>query len=725
MSRPPHIADLSGRPGAGGRRLRLRIGIDSGGTFTDFYVSARGQSFVFKVPSTPDDPARAVLDGLEHLLGMRAWDSAESAARRKRTRGPVRPAVGIVHGTTVGTNALLTRSGARTALVTTAGFEDLIEIGRQNRDSLYDLAADRPPPLAARHLRFGLRERVFVVPAAAERGPHRGRGAAVQVEGRVPPSPRAIARLLGRLRAARVESVAVGFLHSYLDPSNERRVERALEAAGLSVTASHRISSEYREYERFQTALANAYLQPIAGHYLSRLASGVRPARLTVLQSDGTTATPAAASREPVRTVLSGPAGGALAARVLARRLGDRRVLAFDMGGTSTDTSLIDGDLPRTSQGRVAGLPIRSPMIEVHTVGAGGGSVARRDAAGALRVGPESAGADPGPACYGRGTLPTVTDAHLILGRLGENDLLGGEFPVDARRARLAAGVLARSLAMSVEETAEGILEVVEATMERALRAVSIGRGKDPRRFALYAFGGAGGLHACRLAERLGIRRVVIPPGPGVFSASGLAAASPGVETSATLFAALGDRARIGAALRVLEAQAMARLEEQGIDQGAFRVRRFADLRYEGQSHEIMVPYGGRMARAFVRAHRDRYGHEREGARVEVVTLRVRASVPTPRSAGSRGSNTEGPAQARVRGKGVRVLIVFGGRRVSCRVIARATLGSRMRIAGPARITEYSGTTFVPPGWRASPGPAGTLVLGTVRARAQKGSGGT
>lgn len=787
---------------------RYRIGIDTGGTFTDFTVLGPDRGFIVKVPSTPDDPSRAVLQGLEQILDRIAdrTGTRRGAATTAERPGEARPfqsrmeglgtgarrrllaSCDLVHGTTVGTNALITRRVARTAFITTAGFEDLVEIGRQNRESLYDLAADRPHPLVPRGLRFGVRERVYTGvpggdPSPAQRKgsreggrqapggglpPRRGRLSMVE---RTPPTRAALARLRRDLRKLDVESIAIGFLHSYLDPAHEEAAADALRTLGVPVTLSYRISGEYREYERFSTAIANAALQPIVSRYLRDLSAGVAPAPLAILQSDGTTGTAASAAEEPVRTVLSGPAGGALAAFDLARHLRDAHVLSFDMGGTSTDAVLIDRDLPRVPMGRIGGLPLRAPTIDVRTVGAGGGSIARRDPAGALRVGPDSAGADPGPACYGKGETPTVTDAHLVLGRLGERDLLGGEFEVDASRSRSAIGRLARSLGLSLDRTAEGILTVVEATMERALRAISLEQGRDPRTHALYAFGGAGGLHACALAQRLGITRIVIPPGPGVFSATGLAGAVAGVEVAATLLASSTEAGALRACFARLEQRARARLREQGHGSRPLDLVHRADLRYAGQSHEITVPYGPSMVATFHSVHRERFGHAREGCEVEVVTLRVRAHALEPRGAVrfaparsvssesrdpgadpsgppkkdgssrpslltsrrvSRGGAAIAPPAERV---GVRDLggdraraasprssanVIYLGKRLSCPVLRRELIQKDGAVRGPARITEYSATTFVAPGWTGRPGPHGTLVLTTRWERQQR-----
>jgi N-methylhydantoinase A len=716
---------------------RVRIGIDTGGTFTDFHVLAGRGSFVLKVPSTPADPAVAFFVGLDRIadrLSATSSASATAASRtgpRARRPDPLADAE-VVHGTTVGTNALLTRRTARAAFVTTGGFEDLIEIGRQNRPALYDLSSRRPSPLVPRALRFGLGERTWVgaavrgeEPSGRGRGRRGSSGTAARSE-RIAPSQAELKRLARRLKRAGVESVAIGFLNAYFDPRNERAAGRAMRDLGVPITLSHRIAGEYREYERFSTAIANAALQPLMGRYLARVGGGAAPARVAILQSDATTAAASAAGEEPVRTVLSGPAGGALAALGLAERLGEACVLSFDMGGTSTDAVLIDGGLPRVSIGRIGGLPLRTPMIDVRTVGAGGGSIARRDAGGALRVGPESAGADPGPACYGRSDLPTVTDAHIVLGRLGPADLLGGEFPVNAARSRAAIARLGRALGLNPERAAEGILTVVESTMERVLRSVSLEQGRDPRLFTLCGFGGAAGLHVCALAARLGMNRIVIPPAPGVFSATGLASASAGVEAAQTLLAHPEERARIDEAFSRLEKQAQARLERQGRRGADVRFERSADLRFAGQSHELTIPWSARAAQAFVRAHRRRFGYAREGAPIEIVTLRVRAAARD--SGGARGADGRvSPLAETPAGRGVaapvrasagrrRTEMIVGGRRAVCPVLAREDLRPGAHLDGPARITEYSSTTFVAPGWRARAERAGTLVL-TLRGK--------
>ncbi|MEE9275390.1 MAG: hydantoinase/oxoprolinase family protein, partial [bacterium] len=458
-----------GRPAA-----PVRVGVDTGGTFTDFILVERGRVRVHKVLSTPDNPARAILRGLADLFG----ENGERGA----------PALDLTHGSTVATNALLTRRGAKTALVTTAGFEDVIEIGRQNRKELYDLAYRRPPALVPRRLRFGVRERLDE------------RGEVIE-----PLDEEDLASLAERLRAAGAESVAICFLHSYANPAHEKRVERALRGAGFFVSASSRVLPEYREYERMSTTCVNAYVGPLMIRYLGDLERKLGAGVLRVMQSIGGTISGGMASREAVRTILSGPAGGVVGAFEVSRRAGFDRVITLDMGGTSTDVSLLQGEIGFTSETEVAGCPIRVPVIDIHTVGAGGGSIARRDPGGALEVGPESAGADPGPMCYGKGREVTVTDANLYLGRLDPARFLGGRMRLHPEAVESGIAKLAASLGLEPVQAAEGVLRVADQHMARAIRLITLERGHDPREFALASFGGAGAMHACSLARILNI----------------------------------------------------------------------------------------------------------------------------------------------------------------------------------------------------------------------------
>jgi len=578
------------------------VGVDTGGTFTDFILFDGREIRTHKVLSTPDDPSRAVLQGLREIGALDA---------------------DVVHGSTVATNAFLERKGARVALLTTKGFEDLLEIGRQERGSLYDLMWERPEPLIPRSRRFGVRERI-------------------DSKGRV------ITPIdLAAVRKIRADHVAVCFLHSYANPKHERAAGRILKHASLSCD----VLPEYREYERLSTTVLNAYVAPVVEKYVARLKR--RLPRLRILASDGGAITPESASRRAAQTLLSGPAGGVIA----AQSLGFDRVISFDMGGTSTDVCLIDGAAKVTKEGAIGGLPLRVPHFEIHTVGAGGGSIARMDEGGALRVGPESAGATPGPICYGRGgKLPTVTDANLALGRIDPARFLGG-------RMKLAPVQLRRSFA-------EGILEVANANMERALRRVSVERGHDPADFWLVAFGGAGPLHACALAGRLGMKGVVVPRWPGLLSALGMVLADATVEKSRTVL-------RREIPWRELEAEALRELKG--------KVERYVEARYQGQSHEIRIAEKS----DFHEAHRRLYGFSRREP-VEIVNAIVRVTAaqrkPEPRRIARGGKSWTGSVE-------------------------RSELRAGDRVRGPAVISEDNATCWVERGWTGRVDEYGNIVI--------------
>jgi N-methylhydantoinase A len=626
----------------------MRIGVDAGGTFTDFVVLHNdGRMETFKLRSSPGDPASVILAGLERV--------ARSAD--------------VVHGSTVATNALLERKGARTAFVTTAGFEDLLEIGRQNRAELYNLTPAPRQLLADRELCFGVRERTY----------HDGTVA-------VRPS---VAGLGKRLRLAQVKAVAICFLHSYRNAVNERAVAKALGGGDWYLCTSHEISPEFREYERGSTTFINAYVGPLMETYLTEL-SRARRYRIAIMQSNGGFLSAQQAAKHAVRTVLSGPAGGVVGALETARLSGYRRVLGFDMGGTSTDVSLADGAPRESTESMVAGFPIRVPMLDIHTVGAGGGSIARVDAGGLLRVGPESAGADPGPACYGVGTEATVTDAHVVLGRISAAQLLGGAMAIDVERAGAAVDRVARKMKLDRIAAAAGILRVTNANMERAIRVVSVERGYDPRDFALVAFGGSGGLHACDIARELGIETVLVPEYAGALSALGMlmadavrdyAAGVLGREDLEKQFAALERRARR--------------------ESPAAEIERSADLRYRGQSYELNVPWPG-AARAFHREHARIYGYATPEREIEVVTIRVRARQRVAKPKLTREPFRKGRTETR------RVWVEGGWRDIPA--LPRAQVGSR-RIAGPALILDYGSTTLVTPGWWYRNDRSGNLII--------------
>jgi N-methylhydantoinase A len=675
----------------GGKERRVRVGVDTGGTFTDFVCHAGRRAWIFKVPSTPDDPSRAIAEGLRRV-------AREAGVRLRELE--------VVHGTTVGTNALLERKGARAALVTTEGFEDVLVIGRQARGQLYNLNWTRPAPLVEDSLRFGVRERVAADGSVIEE---------LETE--------EVAALVRKLKRARVESVAVCLLFSFAHPEHERKIERSLasELEGVPLSVSHRILPEYREFERTSTVAINAYLQPLMGTYLGRLGRHVPPRHLRVMQSSGGSISARAAAEEPVRTILSGPAGGVVGATHAARAAGFDDIITFDMGGTSTDVALCaSGSLRLTNEASVAGLPVAVPVLDIHTVGAGGGSIARVDVGGSLRVGPRSAGAVPGPACYGRSTLPTVTDANLVLGRFGGADLLGGEFKLDEGRAVEALAALAREIRkasgreVSAAEAALGVVRVVNAGMERALRAVSVERGFDPRACTLVTFGGAGGLHSVELARALRVPRVVVPREPGALSAVGCLRADVVKSLSRTLMLEVskGERAaEIERAFRALEREASAALRREGFDPRKQRHERTVAARYRGQSFELEIAWDGgrRLVERFHAAHESRYGYAQTAGSIEVVSARLRASGlvgglkdERPRRVTSTRNEVRPHAAARVHfDEGPRDVAVY----------RREELPAGARLKSPCVVTEYSSTTLVPAWARAATDARGNLVI--------------
>ncbi len=666
--------------------LTVRIAIDTGGTFTDCVWMERGRLRLLKLFSTPADPSRAIARAVSRILSR---DAA----------GP--QAFVLLHGTTVGTNTLLERKGARVALVTTEGFEDVIEIGRQARPRLYDFFFDRVEPLVPAKRRFGVAERMAPDGSALLR-----------------PSAADLKRLASDVARTHPSSVAVSLLFAFANPVHEKAVAAALRGLGVPLSLSHAILPEFREYERTSTVVVNAYLQPVMERYLGGLerrlrkrpAEGGRATRrshIFVMQSSGGITSLQAAASEPVRTVLSGPAGGVVGAAAVARRSGFERILSFDMGGTSTDVALVDRLLIPSSEGEVAGLPVRVPMLDIHTVGAGGGSLARFDAAGALRVGPESAGAEPGPICYGRGELPTVTDANLLLGRLPAHRFLGGEFMLDVERTRkIVSQWLRRSRSsLSLERFAAGIVRVVNANMEAALRVVSIERGHDPRDFTLVAFGGAGPLHACELAQALGIPRVLVPQHPGALSALGILMSDVVKDYSRTVLWPVSTELPTGklrSLFRELERNALASFRREQW-RGSVRFTRSVDVRYRGQGYELSVPFTPKLLPRFHQEHQRRYGYSHPGREVELVTLRLRASIAT-RSPGMRAETHE-------RHPVTTAPVFFGGKFRPARIYDRSSLRTGERYAGPAVITEYSATTVVPPGMKFGVDRAGNLII--------------
>jgi N-methylhydantoinase A len=689
----------------------MRVGVDTGGTFTDCVVAdARGLRII-KVfsgaPASPDDASLAIVDGISRLITQSSSSSID-----------------IVHGTTVGTNSLLERRGARVALVTTHGFEDLIEIGRQARPRLYDLDVRRDPPLVPRQRRFGVRER-----AAPDGG--------VLVRPSIPD----LRRLRDRIHRSGAESVAVCLLFSYSNPANELMVWRTLRKLKLPLSISHQILPEFREYERLSTTTINAYLMPSIGSYLSRLEKEAvkkfvfksetsRPAgarrqgvRVFVMESSGGITTARQAAREPVRTILSGPTGGVAAAVRLARRLGIRQAISFDMGGTSTDVCLFEGRARITNETTLAGLPVAVPVMDVHSVGSGGGSLARMDRGGALRVGPESAGASPGPVCYGRGGCrPTVTDANLILGRIDPEHFLGGAFRLDLQAAEKAFRTFirpegnesgaSRGVFRSTLELARGIVAVANSKMERALRVISVERGHDPRDFSLICFGGAGGLHAADLARSLGLTSIIVPPNPGAFSALGILFSDVVKDVSLSVLMPVPSQTARGRSaafthffnslarrFQQIERAAREELRRNHFPPRRIQIERQVEVRFACQSYELTVPFSRRFPADFKRLHEKAYGYTHGDKPLELVNLRLRLTVPVathrlPRRAARRFNQRVDNGLLKEKN------VWFGNRFHRTPLYERSLLHSGMRFYGPAVVAEYSSTTVVPPGYR-------------------------
>ena len=716
----------------------LRIAIDTGGTFTDcVWIDPRTHRLrMLKVFSTPHDPSQAIVEALRRVphfspaLGVGISSPDQTSLHENFI---------LLHGTTVGTNTLLERKGARTALVTTAGFEDAIEIGRQARPKLYDFFFDRIEPLVPKDLRFGIDERT-----ASD-------GEIL----RAPTAP-ALQALADKLAAAKPDSIAISLLFSFANPKNEQAVAGTLKPLGVPLSISHEILPEFREYERTSTVVINAYLQPVMQTYLESLEGRSRPGttpnsstttvasgstlasrstveerpfraaksrpkkgalapapRIFVMQSSGGITALATAARQPVRTVLSGPAGGVVGAAATARASGFDRIIAFDMGGTSTDVSLVEGEIKTANDAQIAGLPIGVPMLDIHTVGAGGGSLARFDAAGVLRVGPESAGADPGPICYGRGLQPTVTDANLLLGRLQPTRFLGGDFTLDLDRTRRITRewLTKNNSGLSLEKFAAGMIRVVNATMEKAIRVVSIERGRDPRQFALVAFGGAGGLHACALADALSIPHVIVPAFPGALSALGILASDVVKDYSRTVLWRVSRElptTKLNREFAALELMAARDFRDESW-KGRPHYKRSVDLRYRGQGYELNVPLTKDMLRDFEQEHQRRYGYKYADREIELVTLRLRAVLKsTP--AHVRMAASGRPRQGQL-GKPFESSVHFEDKKLKTKILSREDIQPGKRYSGPAIITEYSATTVIPPGKQFEIDEAANLII--------------
>jgi N-methylhydantoinase A len=662
----------------------MLLGVDVGGTFTDAVLLDGESVHTAKLPTTPKDQSVGVIRAVEAVLSQAG---AEPAAIES-----------FAHGMTVGTNGLIEERGARTALIATRGFADLLEIGRQDRPELYRLCSPKPAPLVEAELRFEASERV---------GP----------DGEIDPlADGELERLAGLVRESGVESVAVCLLFSYLDPSHERAIAERLrrELPGVHISASHEVLPRFREYERCSTTAIDAYLSPLLGRYLGRLAeaaSGAGLPRPVVMQSSGGVASAEEAARAGAWSVLSGPAGGAIGAGLLARAGGDGNALGLDMGGTSCDVCVIEGgEVRRTDSRQIDGRTIQLPMVDVHTVGAGGGSIGWRDRGGALRVGPRSAGAEPGPACYGRGgSEPTVTDANLLLGNLAADSTLAGGIALDVEASGAAVGALADSLGLDKLETAEGIVRVANQEMVRALRVVTVERGIDPRRFALLPFGGAGPMHAAAIAAEIGIERILCPRAGGVLSALGLCASDRRRDTSRTVMLSGEDLTAERVAAEVdelaLRLQGSARPQKPSFRDGFCGLEVVYEMRYAGQAFELSVPGSTRpnpvdLIERFEQAHEERYGHRDPDGEVVLVDIRLALVSPGPRprlAAAPAGRLRESERPVRFEGEWVRTPILHG----------EPPAGHEAE--GPIVFELPEATFVVPPGWRTTVDDAGTI----------------
>ncbi|RJX35838.1 MAG: hydantoinase/oxoprolinase family protein [Desulfurivibrio sp.] len=659
----------------------MKLGIDTGGTFTDFLLLTDQGIATHKVSSTPDDPGRAILAGLRHFFpapdlppGFCLPDNLE-----------------IIHGTTVGTNALLQRKGARTLLVTTRGFEDVLAIGRQNRASLYDLQQERPAEIIGRADCVGVKERL------------RWDGSV-----QTPLAPSAGKRLRRLCRQQGIEAVAVCLLHSYANSAHERMLADELRRLAIPVSISSEVLPEFREYERLTTTLINAYLAPLISSYIKRLTAKLGDIPLYIQQSGGGVLPGETVGERAVHTVLSGPAGGVHGAFQLAAEMGREKIITFDMGGTSTDVSLCDGQPTLTRDYRLDSYPLRIQVMDIHTVGAGGGSIARLDAGGLLHVGPQSAGADPGPVCYGTGEELTVTDANLFLGRLLADRFLGGAMPLLSERVKRKMTELGRRLGLSARDTALGIIRLVNIGMAKAIRAVSLERGHDPKEFTLFSFGGASGLHCCELAAELGITEIVVPARAGILSAQGMVMADPALDASQSLF--LRGRQLDGSLLAERFARLVADKKKEILQlcrSGRLSIARFVDIRYQGQSFELTVPYDDHCTDTFHAMHRQQFGYALPDAPLEVVAIRCTVSLVRPKQALPRAaSHSDAEPEPDERRE-----VMFAQGPQPLGIYSRRQLTSGHHLQGPALIVDDYTTILLPSRFHLSVDPLLNLLI--------------
>ncbi len=669
------------------------IGIDIGGTFTDACLWDGFMLRTAKAPTTPHDFVQGVLDALDQL------DLSSLAAASTD-----RPWFDVVQGSTVATNALLERKGVRTAFLATAGFRDLLRIGRQNRPKLYDLHVCKPEPIIAHDACFEVGERI-------------------DSEGHIltPLDDAEAERVIQSIRDAGIESLAVCLLFSFLNPDHETRLAEMAEAAGLYVSTSAEILPEFREFERASTTAINAYVGPLMQRYLARLESALRERgsrQLRIMQSNGGQISARVAGRHAVRTILSGPAGGVVSAWQVARQLGEDHIISYDMGGTSTDVSLCVDTPAWSTTTNVDGWPIRVPMLDIETIGAGGGSIAQVDPAGALKVGPESAGADPGPACYGTSDRPTVTDANVVLGRIRPEFFLGGRMAIDPARSEAALDQLAARMNTDRITAALGVIRIANANMERAIKTVSAERGRDPRGCRLVSFGGAGGLHACELAMALGMKGVILPAHAGILSAYGMLLADIVRDYTRSIpqHTELEPRVLRAHFAEMME-RAAADVQSDGYEQDDSVLERYADMRYRGQSHELTISVEflndlDALTAAFHDMHESRYGYADRAAPVEIVTLRTRCIVTTskPHLPDRKPVHEVTPPSPEARHP---VVFASDGKtaRVETPFFAREALSPGVKAFGPAVVTESHATTLISPGWHWHIHPQGHIIL--------------
>lgn len=644
----------------------IRIGVDTGGTFTDFFIAQGEQVTIKKIPSTPHNPSQAILHGIRDILEQQSAPT-------------------VIHGTTVATNSLLEHKGGNIALVTTKGFEDIIFIGRQTRRQLYSLTCEERFPLLSPRQCFGVDERITC-------------------DGKIEKklTLNEIRNLCDKIQRIKSEAVAICLIHSYANPTHEDLIAEELEKRKIMTSVSNRILREHREYERTSVTAVNAFLMPVMSRYLEELEEKLFGSDLRIMQSNEGYISPAAAKEEPLRTALSGPAGGVVAACHMGKAAGHHNVITFDMGGTSSDVSLIEGQIRRTNESMIGDFPIRLPMIDIHTVGSGGGSIAFQDEGGALRVGPESAGAVPGPACYGIGMKPTVTDANLFLGRLVPAFFLGGKMIIYPERSLTALRDLGQKLGKTPGETAEGIVQIANANMEKAIRVISIERGFDPRDFALFSFGGAGGLHAVEIAENLGMKDVIIPKNAGILSAIGLLLADSIKDYSHSVLKEV-QRVKKGELERlyeVLMARSVRDMRREGFEEKSLKITPQIDFRYLGQSYEITIPMkSGNFDLSvyeaqFHRAHKKLYSYQHPGRPVEIVNFRIKIVGQTKKMRFAKFPlGRTDPQRAFLKEQ----KLIFQSQKHDAPVFDRAYLAPGNIIHGPALVVENESTTFLPP----------------------------